>query len=305
MKHRLAQSGNRISSGNALHHHPGEERFRLHLYNRIGRTRLTRNLLLAGPSRAYSPPKTGILAFGERRKPAEHSAGETRTVDETGRQGVQALYFWAQVHHARSVGLDEVVDLIIRQGSTVTRADILGVLEGFETAVVNLLLEGARVNTPLANYRTSVRGVFEEGNLDYDPSRHQVVGAISAGRRLKAALRSRSQVARVKARYAAPTLLLHVDCDSGEQNGAVTPGGMAQVTGDWLKFDPADPAQGVFYVLEDGSETRVPVVGHNKPSKLMYVAPAGLVPGNYTLEVRAGFGEGDVRSGALNATLTV
>jgi hypothetical protein len=186
--------------------------------------------------------------------------------------------FRVMVYHTRSVELDEVVDLIIRQGSTVTRADILGVLEGFETAVVNLLLEGARVNTPLANDRASVRGIFEEGNLDYDPTRHQVVGAISAGRRLKAVLRSRSQVAHVKARYAAPTLLLYVDCDSEEQNGAVTLRRDGAGDGRLAKFDPADPAQGVFYVHQDGSATRVPVVGHNKPSKLMFVAPASLAP---------------------------
>jgi hypothetical protein len=33
--------------------------------------------------------------------------------------------------------------------------------------------------------------------------------------------------------------------------------------------------------------------------------PEGLTAGDYTLEVRAGFGEDDIRSGALDVPLTV
>jgi hypothetical protein len=37
----------------------------------------------------------------------------------------------------------------------------------------------------------------------------------------------------------------------------------------------------------------------------MFLIPEELLAGDYTLEVRAGFGEDDVRSGALDAPLTV
>jgi hypothetical protein len=47
------------------------------------------------------------------------------------------------------------------------------------------------------------------------------------------------------------------------------------------------------------------VVGRNKPAELMFLIPEELLAGDYTLEVRAGFGEDDVRSGALDAPLTV
>ena len=48
------------------------------------------------------------------------------------------------------------------------------------------------------------------------------------------------------------------------------------------------------------------VVGRNKPGELMFIVPAGLASGDYTLEVRATIhGSEDVRTGALGATLTV
>jgi len=85
----------------------------------------------------------------------------------------------------------------------------------------------------------------------------------------------------------------------------LTPGGMAQVTGHRLKFDPADAAQGVYFVAEGGGETKVDVVGRNKPAHLMFIVPQGLAPGDYTLEVRATVYSEDVRTGALDAVLTV
>jgi hypothetical protein len=46
----------------------------------------------------------------------------------------------------------------------------------------------------------------------------------------------------------------------------------------------------------------VDVVGKNMPGELMFIVPDSLSPGDYTLVVRAGFGEDDVRTGALEAT---
>jgi hypothetical protein len=211
----------------------------------------------------------------------------------------------ARVHATHSVDLDGIADLILRQGSTVTRADVLSVLHGFEVAVVNVLLEGGRVNTPLANYWVSIKGIFEQGNLDFDAGCHRVVGTISQGKLLKAALRERSKVIRVKSRQAAPRLLVFTDFETEEQNATVTPGGMAQVVGDWLKFDRSDPRQGIFFIPEAGDRRRVPVVGYNKPGKLMFVAPADLAPAEYSLVVWAAFGDGELRSGTLDAVLTV
>ncbi|RIL08916.1 MAG: hypothetical protein DCC75_07725, partial [Proteobacteria bacterium] len=41
-----------------------------------------------------------------------------------------------------------------------------------------------------------------------------------------------------------------------------------------------------------GSTTRVSVVGHNGPSKLMFMVPPDLASGDYALEVRSTLGNG-------------
>ena len=101
-------------------------------------------------------------------------------------------------------------------------------------------------------------------------------------------------------------MLEYVDVSSGESNAALTPGGQGRLVGKLLKFDLDDPAQGIFFVAADGSETRVESVAWNGSSKHIFLVPA-LSAGEYELQVRAVWNSAgdDVRSGALLEPLTV
>jgi len=211
----------------------------------------------------------------------------------------------ATIRSRDTCDMEQVIDRIIQQGSTVTRADIASVLEDYQIAVENLLLEGNRVNTPLANFQTSIRGTFA-GKLDtFDANRHELRAAVSPGRRLRSAILKRARVSKQEATTPSPNPEQYVDLDSDEIDGLITPGGMGQLIGHRLKFDAAEPAQGIFFVDAYGDEARVQVVGRNMPGDLMFKVPADLAAGSYHLEVRAAFGDETVRSGSLEAQLTV
>jgi hypothetical protein len=201
--------------------------------------------------------------------------------------------------------LEDVIDRMIEQGSTVVKADILSVLEDYHTAIENMVLEGMSVLTPGANYGASIKGVFNGQADGFDPSRHQVRPTVSPGSRFRKAVEERAQPAKQEAVRPKPNLLEFTDLNSDVRNSTLTPGGMGQVVGHRLKFDAEDAAQGIFFIAADGSETEATVVGRNMPAELMFLIPEGLLAGDYTLEVRAGFGDDDVRSGALDAPLTV
>ncbi len=66
---------------------------------------------------------------------------------------------------------------------------------------------------------------------------------------------------------------------------------MGQVNGHRLKFDQADPTQGVFFIAVDGSETRASLMVKNTARQLIFEAPAGLAAGDYTLEVRVNYSQ--------------
>ncbi len=214
--------------------------------------------------------------------------------------------YTALVQPTGTADLEDVIARMIQRGSTVVKADILSVLEDYHSVIESLVLEGMNVNTPAANYGASVKGVFDGQADSFDPSRHQPRATVSPGSRLRKAIRERGQAVKQEAVRPTPNPLEYTDVNSGERNSVLTPGGMGRVVGHRLKFDPADAKQGIFFVAEGGGAVRVDVVGCNKPGELMFLVPAVMASGDYTLEVRAVLPQReDVRTGALEATLTV
>ncbi len=214
--------------------------------------------------------------------------------------------YTALVQPTATAGLEDVIERMMRRGSTVGKADILSVLEDYHATIEDMVLEGMNVNTPAANFATSIKGIFSGHTDSFDPGRHRLRATLSPGKRLRRAIRERAQAVKQAAVRPTPNPLEYTDLNSGQRNSVLTPGGMGQVVGYRLKFDPADANQGIFFVAEDGGATRVEMVGHNKPGKLVFLVPADLASGDYTLEVRTVLRQRkDVRPGALSATLTV
>lgn len=213
--------------------------------------------------------------------------------------------YMAMVQPVGTADLDVIIERMIKQGSTVTKADTLSVLEDYFTAVESMILEGMNVTTPIANFGASIRGVFNGQTDSFNKARHQITPTVNPGKRLRAIMAQKGQPVKREASKPAPNPLAYLDLASDTRNGTLTPGGMGQVTGHRLKFDAADPAQGVFFVDESGTAARAETYGRNKPAELLFMVPASLAVGDYTLEVRAVFAADGPRSGALPVTLAV
>ncbi len=213
--------------------------------------------------------------------------------------------YMALIQPSGTITQDDIIEHIIQQGSTVTRADILSVIEDYTTAVIYLVLDGKNVNTPLANFSVGIKGVFDGKDDAFDSSRHQLRGTVSAGKRYRKEVPSKGRTSKGEARVRMPNPEVYNDFNSGERDSVLTSGGMGELTGHRLKFDQADVNQGIFFVAEDNSAARVEIVGRNKPGDLMFTVPV-LASGDYRVEVRAIMPGGvQVRTGALLAMLTV
>ncbi|MFN8455844.1 MAG: DNA-binding domain-containing protein [Anaerolineae bacterium] len=216
-----------------------------------------------------------------------------------------ANQYRAMVQSSGTITWEEVIKRMVARGSTTTEADAYAALKDFFTIVEGLLLDGFRVSTPLVNFGVSVKGNFDGQTDGFNASRHWVEAVTNPGPQLRRTISNQAQVQKQLANEVRPRLLEYTDLNSGERDGRLTPGGMGQVAGDRLKFDPADMTQGIFFVAADGSETRVEVVGKNTGGALMFLIPASLTSGDYSLEVRSSLNFGELRTGSLNATLTV
>ncbi|MBE7550150.1 MAG: DUF4469 domain-containing protein [Anaerolineales bacterium] len=216
-----------------------------------------------------------------------------------------ANHYRAIVQSGGTRNLEGVVKEMAVRGLITNQAETLAILLNYYATIESMVLDGLRVVTPGGNYGVSIKGNFEGQTDAFTPSRHSIEAIVSPSAQLRRTIQEKAQTQKQEATEPRPNLLEYVDLNSEERDSRLTPGGMGQLTGYRLKFDPADPAQGIFFVAADSTTTRVSVVGKNTATELMFLVPASLTPGDYSLEVRSNFGPETLRVGSLSVMLTV
>lgn len=211
----------------------------------------------------------------------------------------------AVVESVMTVGFDGVLDRMRQQGCSLSEGEVLAAWHGIKRAVASLMIDGINVNTDLFNSSVSIQGNFSGPSDRFTKKRHKLNAVMNAGAWLKETLRFEAEVCKKEARVRGPHLVQYEDCNSGQINTVLTPGGMGRLIGARLKVDPDDPEQGIFFIAEDGETTRVEVIAKNVYSELIFLVPAGLSPGTYRLQVRALFNQSDLRADHLGRKLTI
>ena len=217
--------------------------------------------------------------------------------------------YMAQAADVRSYTLDEIIDLMMEKGTTLTRADVAATLQVYGEVVSAIIKDGSAVNTPLMNTALSISGVFDGANDSFDKKRHTVNLNITAGTLLRDAA-SKVKCEKTEGVSTDPYITEVTDIVSGKVNEVLTKGGVVQLLGSRLKFDAKDAAQGIFFVPETGEAVRAAVIAENKPARLMAIIPADLAAGTYYIEVRSKHSGGGkplkaVKAGRFAKPLTV
>ena len=193
--------------------------------------------------------------------------------------------YMAQAADVRSYTLDEIIDLMMEKGTTLTRADVAATLQVYGEVVSAIIKDGSAVNTPLMNTSMSISGVFDGANDSFDKKRHTVNLNITAGTLLRDAV-TKVKCEKTEGASTDPYITEVTDIVTGTANTTLTKGGVVQLVGARLKFDAKDAAQGIFFVPETGEAVRAAVIAENKPARLMAIIPADLAAGTYYIEVR-------------------
>jgi len=217
--------------------------------------------------------------------------------------------YMAQAADVRSYTLDEIIDLMMEKGTTLTRADVAATLQVYGEVVSAIIKDGSAVNTPLMNTSMSISGVFDGANDSFDKKRHTVNLNITAGTLLRDAV-TKVKCEKTEGVSTDPYITEVTDIVTGTVNTTLTKGGVVQLVGSRLKFDAKDTAQGIFFVPETGEAVRAAVIAENKPARLMAIIPADLAAGTYYIEVRSKHSGGGkplkaVKAGRFAKPLTV
>lgn len=209
----------------------------------------------------------------------------------------------AIVQDQNSRSIEDIIDIMINRGSTVTKADALSVIESYEAAIGEVLSNGDSVNTPLMHISASIQGVFEDEFDPFDSSRHYVRLNVNPGERISE-IAGNASVERIEARRPEPLPQVFKDVSTDTTNESLTPGAVGELRGSRLKVDSTESDQGVFLIAADGTETRADTYIRNKPANLIFMIPDTLASGDYEVEVRAPVNDSsDIRTGQLDVIL--
>lgn len=200
--------------------------------------------------------------------------------------------------------LDSIIREMLKRGSTVTEADVKAVVTVLFEVVTDEVADGNTVNLPLVNIRPAVNGVFSNVSDSFDPSRHIKRATVSQGPALIRKMAA-AKVEKVSKPTPTPVLIEFTDINSGNSNSIVTPGGIGQIVGEELKFNPGNADEGIYLIADDNTPTKVAVIASRTEGRLMFSIPPELASGSYRLEVRRAYGTANivVRSGSLNDLL--
>ena len=191
--------------------------------------------------------------------------------------------YMAQVTDSQVFTLDDIIDRMVKRGTTVTRTDLAALMQLYTQECTYIVEEGGTLNTPLINTVFSISGVFDGADDSFDAKRHSVNLNINAGTALKEAL-TKVKASKVESVSTDPYITSVTDKLNGTSD-TIKIGSVMEIIGSRLKFDPKDEEQGVFAV-SGTTAVRCASVIENKPARLIVLLDASVPAGDFTLEVR-------------------
>lgn len=183
---------------------------------------------------------------------------------------------------------DRVISEIMSVNPGLERETVEAVIKLEHRIIQRLTLSGMRVSNGLFSAVASPKG---RAGASWDPEVNQLNITIAQGTDWREAIRNTTvNVLGEKAEvmYISGT----TDIATRATDRTATPGYPFTVEGNYLKLVGDDPAVGITIVSEEGTETRVDsgMVAVNEPKKLVFVLPAGLAEGTYTLRIATQYG---------------
>jgi hypothetical protein len=191
--------------------------------------------------------------------------------------------FSAQTYSVASLDKEAVIARMLSRGTSLTRTDIIAVLNALEETVVEAHLQGYTMVLPLFNTSFSISGVFESAMDTFDGNRHKLNINLTKGVALRDA-EKRVKFEKTNTPAPLPQIQEVRDSVSGTVNERLTARGVVEVRGYNLKIDGDNAACGLWFVAGNGQETKAEVVIENKPSKIIALIP-DLSAGNYQMKV--------------------
>jgi len=175
-----------------------------------------------------------------------------------------------------------IVDRIVSKGSTLRKADIAATLILYTEVIADALLEGYTLKLPTVNSSISFKGVLRDPAEEVDKKSFKI--RFSKGKAIRKAEKE-VELERVVIPPPTPVIKGVRDKKTGNLNTVMTSGGAIEIKGKRLKIDGDDPACGLWFIAQDGTQTKATDIIENMPARIIAMVPEGLAPGSYRIKV--------------------
>ena len=180
--------------------------------------------------------------------------------------------FSAIAHSSVVLYKEDIIGRIMKTGTTVTKTDVVAVLNNLEEVVVDALEDGCSIVLPLVNMSFSISGVFDGVMDSFDSNRHK--GNINATKGILVRdVEKKLKFEKVNTIIPQPQIQEVKNCVNGEVNLSVPSNGLFEVRGYNLKIDGDDPLCGLWFIDEHGNEYKADVFSDNKPGRIVVQVP--------------------------------
>ncbi|MDR1458892.1 MAG: DUF4469 domain-containing protein [Bacteroidales bacterium] len=193
----------------------------------------------------------------------------------------------AIVANVRTYTDSQIVQRMMKRGTSLTETDILAVVNSYHSEIGLIIEEGDGINTALINAQPAIGGKFNSVNDSFDKARHAVNYGVNFSKPIRLKIAG-YRMNKVQTPETGPVVASVKDSVSGLSDGALSAGGVLEISGKCLKIFTDIPDNGVFFIAAGGTEYRAATFVENKPSRLIVMIPE-LPSGTYSLEIRTNF----------------
>ena len=200
----------------------------------------------------------------------------------------------ADVHaHAATQRNEDIAEIITKERSEFRKETIINILNMRDKAVKDIIQEGLSFMDGLVQISPRVSGVWETENSPYDEKIHKRTVDLVPTTDLRTALDAIGvKVLGAKEETARITEI--TDTATGLKDGSLTIGDDIIIEGSKIKVDETDPAQGVFFKAENGTEYKTNRrLSVNNPSQIIARVPKEVPEGKVEVMVRTKFSTGN------------
>ncbi|WP_430817547.1 DNA-binding domain-containing protein [Carboxylicivirga sp. RSCT41] len=190
----------------------------------------------------------------------------------------------ARVQVVKSHDLDGIIDLILDRRHVLSRTDLVAAFDIFFQTVKGCITRGEGINLPLFNLGYSISGVFDDDDDMFDPERHRIKVNLNDGVLITEAIQQIKPV-KTDTSDTDPLIRHFIDAKTNTTNDIATSQSLFEIKGTRLKIGGNDASVGLFFVAQDGTETKVELLVNNTSKKLIGQSPE-LDAGTYHLRLR-------------------